>query len=354
MKLIKLSLLVVVAAVVIIIYRISPTLHLGQNITDYNNDLCRVVPSAAGAEDITIDGSKDLAFFAADERRQYIKRGVNVDQNGTLWSLDLANNDSTPLQIQTDFKGIFHPHGIALFTDSESRNFIYVVNHVNTTEHEINVFELISPTQASFVTTHSFPELTSPNDLYVVDHHTFYVTNDHKSPRHSMGEKLEDLLRLPESNVVFFNGASAQIVIEDLYMANGITLNADNSKLYVAESTANQIREFQMNEQSRWTPTKTLPLSFMPDNLEWDDAGNLLTAGHPKAIDFMLHTFDEEQLAPSIASRINVQTGEVETLFQDIGDDLSASSVAAIHENQMLIGSVFEPKFLRCNLIAEN
>lgn len=344
----------VLAAVAIIIYRIAPTLHLSETITDFNNDVCRVVPSAAGAEDITIDGSKDLAFFAADERRQYIKRGVNVDQNGTLWSLDLANKDSSPLQIQTDFKGIFHPHGIALFTDTEDKSFMYVVNHVSTTAHEINVFELTSPTQANFVTTHSFPELTSPNDLYVVDHHTFYVTNDHKSARHTLGEKLEDLLRLPESNVVFFNGTNAQIVIENLYMANGIILNSDNSKLYVAESTANQISAFQIDQQGRWDPTNTFPLSFMPDNLEWDDAGNLLTAGHPKAIDFMLHTFDEEQLAPSIASRINVQTGEVETLYKNIGDDLSASSVAAIHENQMLIGSVFEPKFLRCNLIAEN
>ncbi len=336
------------------LYRIAPTLQLGQDIREINNDFCEAITIAPGAEDITIQKTRNIAFIAADERRSYLKFGVNIDQNGTLWSLDLAKKNSRPVQIQTDLESAFHPHGVSLFTDKTGKDFLYVINHVTTKQHEINVFELVSNDQAKLVTTHTFDELVSPNDLHVIDHHTFFVTNDHGSPRNTFGEKVEDLLRLPSSNLVFFNGTTAQVVIEDLYMANGVILNADNSLLYVSESTGSRVREFEQDSNGTWGATNTFTLDFMPDNLEWDDAGNLLTAGHPKALDFMMHTFDAEQLAPSVAVRINVKNGEVETLYEDIGDDLSGSSVAAMHDNQLLIGSVFEPKFLRCNLVASN
>ena len=40
----------------------------------------------------------------------------------------------------------------------------------------------------------------------------------------------------------------------------------------------------------------------------------------------------------------------VEEIYLDTGVEISGSSVAAVRGNRMLIGSVFDPKFLDCQL----
>jgi hypothetical protein len=48
---------------------------------------------------------------------------------------------------------------------------------------------------------------------------------------------------------------------------------------------------------------------------------------------------------------VNASELTVDRLYLDLGDELSGSSVAASHKGELLIGSVFEERLLRCKLI---
>lgn len=350
MNILKIVLALTLVLVAICTWRMAPLLNLDHAANNETAaEMCVAVDAPPGAEDITIDQTSGLAYFATDDRRAYLTRGTRADENGALWSLDL-NEDSPSLErISANYPETFHPHGISLLEEN-GKSYLFVVNHPSTTEHRVDVFELTGPSSATLLESITFPELISPNDLHAVSRNSFYITNDHSSPRQTLGEKMEDFLRLSATNVLFYDNGRVTQVIDDLYMANGVITNAEQTQLLVAESTAERISVYERenNESQDWKLAKQISLNVMPDNLEWSGDGKLLVASHPKALDFLLHTFDSSMIAPSIAHAIDVESGTVETMYADNGETLSGSSVAASYENQLLIGSVFESKYVHC------
>lgn len=349
MNILKLALALLVLIIAVCIWRMSPLLNFDYATTSPNPDNCVGIDGPIGAEDITIDQSNGIAYLAADDRRAYLTVGSRAPENGALWSINLEGDSLKASRINADYPAIFHPHGISLLKEGE-KQFLFVINHPSTTEHQIDIFELTDPNSAKLVESIRFPELTSPNDLHAVSRTSFYITNDHNSPRQTLGEKVEDFFRLASTNVLFYNNGDVSEVIDDLYMANGIVTNTNQTTLFVSESTGERISVYGRDDTSgqNWKLEKQIPLNVMPDNLEWGSDGKLLVASHPKALDFLLHTFDESVDAPSIAHSVDIVSGEAETIYADDGSTLSGSSVAASYKDQLLIGSVFEPKFVHC------
>jgi arylesterase/paraoxonase len=65
----------------------------------------------------------------------------------------------------------------------------------------------------------------------------------------------------------------------------------------------------------------------------------------------MKHYRDRWTLSPSQVLQLTPQPGggyDVEEVYLDDGDEISASSVAAVRGNRLLIGAIFESKFLDC------
>ncbi|KZY92551.1 hypothetical protein A3758_12420 [Oleiphilus sp. HI0118] len=350
MNILKIVLALTVLLAAISVWRMAPLFNL-----DYaadstaSSEMCIAVDAPPGLEDITIDQASGLAYFANDDRRAYLTKGTRASENGALWSLDL--NDDTPSlkPITANYPEVFHPHGISLLKE-DGKQYLFVVNHPSTTQHQIDVFELSGSNSATLIESITFPELISPNDVHAVSRHRFYITNDHSAPRQTLGEKAEDFLRLAKTNVLFYDNGTVTEVVNDLYMANGVLTNAEQTKLFVAESTGERISMYtrESSEAPEWTLNNHIALDVMPDNLEWSENGKLLVASHPKALDFLLHTFDQSVIAPSVAHAIDVESGSVETIYADDGSILSGSSVAASYDGQVLIGSVFEPKYVHC------
>lgn len=313
---------------------------------------CEALSGPVGAEDLSIDFVNKLAYIGADERRTYLIEGDQSGlENGALWLLDLNKPDSQPQKIETDFSGPFHPHGIALRQNEKGAQELYVINHITPTEHEVDVFTIETPLQLKLKRRISFPEMISPNDLTIVGEDQFFMTNDHGNPRHTLMEVLEDYLGLPLSNVVYFDGQHAEVVIEGLRMANGIQISADQEQLFVAETTGRRISRFDKGQNIKdWQFVSSIDVDSGVDNLEWDAQGRLLTGAHPKLFDFMGHMNDLDALSPSEVIRIDVSSPEMsyETIHLDLGAGLSGSSVAAVLGDTLLIGPVFEPHFLRC------
>jgi len=321
---------------------------------------CQALFGPVGAEDISIDPISQLAFIAADDRRiSFQDKNVGSYQNGGLWVLDLSKPDSQAIQLETKLSGPFHPHGLALrFSDEASEDKgraieLYVVNHLDLTKSEIDVFKILPNGELKLRRRISYPELMTPNDLVVSGRDQFFASNDHGNPRHSLMEALEDYLGLPLASVSYFDGEQGHIIIDGLRYTNGLALSDDKTTLYIAETTARQISRYTRSPiDGRWGLKDTIDIDSGPDNLEWDGQGNLLTGAHPKMFEFVGHMASAENLSPSEVVRIDVSGEKMryESVYLNSGEALSGSSVAAQFNNQMLIGSVFEPHFLRCSM----
>lgn len=313
---------------------------------------CEAIQGVIGAEDINIDRMNNIAYIGADDRRRYLTTGdLNGIENGAIWTLDLTNPNSQPVRMKDDYDGVFHPHGISLLMDEQGVKEIYVINHISLTEHEVDVFTVVSPNELKLRRRIVFPGMISPNDLVLVGKDQFFMTNDHGHPRGTLMEKVEDYLGLPFSNVMYFDGEKAEVVIEGVKMVNGIQIDKKAENLYLAESTGRRVSRYKRGETIRdWHKHSDVNVEASVDNLEWDGDNHLLTAAHPKAFDFLAHVKDNDSLSPSEVIRIDV-SGEkmsAETVYLNMGEALSGSSVATRMDKTLLIGTVFEPHFLRC------
>lgn len=98
---------------------------------------------------------------------------------------------------------------------------------------------------------------------------------------------------------------------------------------------------------------ETIDLNTGLDNIEIDGAGRLYIATHPQLLTSVKHSEDAGFLSPSQVLRLEAQSASgyrVKELYLDSGAEISGSSVAAVMGNRMLIGAVFDPKFLDCQL----
>jgi len=327
---------------------------LGITIDPVNLPHCQAIEGPVGAEDITIDAYNQIAYIGADDRRLYLVEGQPTQENGAIWMLDLSQPDSQAVKINTDITGVFHPHGITLRKGANGEALeLYVVNHIDASHHEIDIFEISKPGVLTLRRRVSYPEMISPNDLVVVAKDKFFVTNDHGYPHGSLMQKVEEYLGLPMSSVSYFDGEKGQFVIEGLKMANGIALSSDQKTLYVAETLARQVSRYtQLDSALAWQYQDSVGLEFGVDNLEWSDEGKLLTGGHPKVFDFLAHLNDRKNLAASEVASIDVSGKEMlaETIYRNAGEELSGSSVAAQLGATLLVGPVIDEHFLRCQV----
>ncbi|MFV1873888.1 MAG: strictosidine synthase family protein [Oleiphilus sp.] len=355
----KSVLLIVLVLVVLQGLRISQDAGIFRSVeqtVDYG--VCEQLTGPVGAEDITIDRVSKVAYISADDRRAVFNDSeLPSYPSGAIWRLDLSKPDSQAEKLEIDMMGDFHPHGIALrFSKPESTDQgraieLYAISHTKPDQHEIVVFSILPSGELKVRRRITYPELIGPNDLVVVGKDQFYVSNDHGNPPHSVMYYLEDYLGLPLASVSYFDGVQGHIVISNLRYANGLALSDDQENLYVAETTAGRVSRYkQVRSRLGWKLDESLDVDMGVDNFEWDGSGNLLNAGHPKLFEFQAHMKDASVTAPSQVIQINVNSDPMsyETIYLNKGETLSGASVAAKWQDTLLVGSVFEPKFLRC------
>ncbi len=331
--------------IVVIFYWVADLLlDAGQfkEITPHFSGSCQVIKGVVGAEDISFLPSQNTALISAYDRREN-----NKEKNAGIFSYDLTTQRITKLSPLLDD---FSPHGISIYKMPNGAVRVFVINHANKA-HQINVFDLVNGAlvlKDTIVSKH----LISPNDLVAVGPNQFYVTNDHKF-RNEIMRTFEDYLRLNVANVVFYDGEKFKEVISGIGYANGINVSQDGTLLYVNSVTAQSTFIYQRNSQNH-------ELSFQEkvntnsgvDNIELDEQGNIWMGSHPQLLKFAQHAKDENVLSPSQVLKLVKKEGsyEVEEIYLDSGSQLSGSSVAAIKNNRMLVGAVFDAKLLDCTL----
>jgi len=118
--------------------------------------------------------------------------------------------------------------------------------------------------------------MPSPNFPYVDRKGRLWVTNS--SYRDNIDEALWD--PAPDGSVVLIDQGAARIAAEEIYFANGVTLNSDESRLYVAATTQRAVIQYDVQADGSLTSPETYgpsPLAEMghPDGIAFDEAGNL-------------------------------------------------------------------------------
>lgn len=320
---------------------------------------CQRVPGVVGAEDITFDPRSTVAYVSSDDRRATLA-GRPVP--GAIFAYDLADPKATPRNLTPAPDASFHPHGIGLWTGSEGRTLVFVVNHPgsslfgeNASEgpaHSIEIFERTGDGPLVHKRRITSDLLISPNDIAAVGEDRFYVTNDHGSGP-GFSRTLEEYLRLKRANVLYFDGQRFREVAGDLRYANGVAVSRDGARVYVATVTSFAVAVYDRDAATgALSLVDEIELDTGPDNIEIDAAGDLWIGAHPKLLTFVAYAEDSTKLSPSQVVRIRPGTAghEVSEVFLSRGDDLSGSSAAAFRDGRLLIGSVFDPHFLDCRL----
>jgi len=127
---------------------------------------------------------------------------------------------------------------------------------------------LMTEAEGKKTPTPNFPFLDSKDRLW--------VSNS------SYREDIEDSIQnpAPDGCLVLMEQGRARIVAEDIYFANGVALNADESSLYVAATTQRAVLRYKIEQDGSLTspefygPSPLAELGY-PDGIAFDEAGNL-------------------------------------------------------------------------------
>jgi len=318
---------------------------------------CRPLGGIVGAEDFALSESAGLLFVSSDDRRA-TARGEAVQ--GGIYALDLAALDSdgdlpAPRPVTAGFAGELHPHGIGLLETPDGMR-LFVVNHTSTG----SAVEILAWDGEGFAAVDSIRDarIHDPNDVLAVGPRSFYVTNDHGASS-AWGRTLEEYLRRPWSDVVYFDGERSREVARRLRYANGIAASPDGAEVYVAATVGRSIVRYRRDPATGdLVMRERIPVGTGVDNILVDGDGNLWVGAHPPLLRFVAFAKDARQRSPSevlwleprprprgLTERAGERFREV---FLDDGSRLSGSSVAAAWGDLLLVGSVFDDKLLVC------
>jgi arylesterase/paraoxonase len=306
---------------------------------------CTTVTGAVGAEDIVIHHGAGIAFVSATDRREAM---AGRAPRGAIYLYDLADTTHGLRNLTPNASPEFHPHGVSLHVGADGRTTLFVVNH----ERAQNTIEIYrwDGNALSHEKTLADPLLVSPNDVHALDHERCFVTNDHANPP-GFARTIEEYLQREISNVLYYDGARFREAAGGIGFPNGVKGSPDGRTLYVASTISGSIRLFALDFASgTLTPTGRIEVGSGVDNIDVDADGRLWVAAHPKLLTFVRHVSDATAPAPSQVFRIDPASGRVAEVYLELGSRLSGSSVAAFHDGRLLIGPVFDPRFLDCRL----
>lgn len=321
---------------------------------------CRTVPAPKGPEDFAIDRARGLIYISSTDRRSIMAGGQNVRGDIFVMRLDAPQEGAVPLTSRIgEAPSDFRPHGISLYEGPDGRQTLMVVNHLSTGEHAIEIFDvehdgLTGQVELRHRQSVTDPLLTSPNDVAAVGHDSFYAANDRGWGSAEPWATIEIYLILPLAKAVYWNGREMSVAVSGLTFGNGIAASPDGRQIYIAETTATRVnayeRDMKTGELSYLT---SVSLDAGPDNIDVAADGTLFVAAHPKMFEFAEHARDPEKLSPSQVITISAPGPrgggfEAETIYTNLGEEISGSSTAATADGLLVISDVFEPVMAIC------
>ena len=135
--------------------------------------------------------------------------------------------------------------------------------------------------------------------------------------------------------------------------ANGVAWHAGRQEVFVAALGSNQVRAYRHQADGGLQERARFDADSAVDNIEVGTDGALWIGAHPKPLLFVGHAKDASKHSPSQVLRMDPQTGAVSTVYQNLGQEVSGSSVGAQWHDRLLIGSVFESVVIDVRLVVK-
>jgi arylesterase / paraoxonase len=318
---------------------------------------CKQVPGIVGAEDIVIDHESGFAYFSATDRRAL--QDGKPPQSAGIYLGHPDRPELTPQNLTAALGDTFRPHGISLFRGEEFKKTLAVVNHPAPGVSEVMLFDIVEDRPDGGVPIVSLklrqtirdPLMPSANDVHLVGHNEFYASVD-KGSKTSLGLQLEAWFALPRASIAHWDGAKMATVATGLRYANGINGSPDGAMIYAAETLGFVVRFYARDAATgALKQADQLYLGSGLDNIDVDAAGTLWIGAHPHLLDFVAHASDPAKLSPSQVMRVSppgAEKREARQVYLGTGAEISGSAVAAVHGGRILVGPVFDPKYLNC------
>ncbi len=311
---------------------------------------CTVMPLDASSEDIQIDRARGLAYLSWLDRRGQVEGKPVL---GTVMLLDLNLPDARPRPALASDPPRFRPHGMSLYRAGDGSQRLFVISHPAGGDQVVEIFEQTATGAFAPVRSVRDPLLLDPNAIVATGPEQFYVAND-SGATSAFGKATELLFRRGLSKVVYFDGRRMRAVASGLKSASGIAMSPDGSRLYVAETSGNRISVFARNAASGdLALLEQVELGSAADNINVDADGSVWIAAHAKVLALGMHFGNPANLAPTQIFRfLPGAKGDARLveIYLDDGRQISAGSVGAVFDKQLLIGSITERKVLRCRL----
>jgi arylesterase / paraoxonase len=324
-----------------------------KTITPHFAGSCRKILGVVGAESMLTAADGRHVLISADDRRSALAKHPVP---GGLWSYD-PEEDAPPRNLTPDATDSFHPHGIGFWpADEGAGGRLFVINHPD--EGRVapgggrQTIEIYDWQEDGLIhrRTLTDPLLVSPNAIVAAGPDSFYVTNDHAY--RGLMRTLEDWLRLAASTVVYAEQGRFSPAAAGISFANGVALSPDGKHLYVASTLGRELLIFDRDPaQGALANRRTLALGTSPDNITRLADGTLLIGAHPQILKTLAAASDAETLAPSQVLDMRPRADgsyDVNEIFVDGGEALSASSGATLVGKHLLVATAFDDHFLDC------
>jgi arylesterase / paraoxonase len=327
-------------------------------VTPHFAGTCRAVPLAAAAEDLVIDHSNGFVYLTYYDRVPGPGR-VRSNQ-GSVMMLDLnASEARVRAALATEVPGMA-PSGISLYAPPTGPKRLFVASLSSPGKHSVEIFEQSASGNFAHVETIRDPMIWSPVAITAVGPRQFYVGNDawrrgnngdNEQAREARRE--ERRARTPRPGVAYFDGERAQQVAPRVKEALGLSVSRDGRMLYVAEAnSAERLLAYDRDPVSgQLTLRDRVQLLGVPHNLTVDAGGNVWIAAHPKWISYTRALNDASVKSPTQVMKFSplAEAGErVTEVYMNRGEELSTGTVAAVHKDQLIIGSISDRKLLLC------
>jgi hypothetical protein len=265
-----------------------------------------------------------------------------VTQNGALW----------------EGRHRFHPVGISLVRDlANRRDLLYAIN-TGSDENSIEVFELdpSRPGKWTWWKTLQHKLLTSPNDLLAFPDGQVYVSNAFDKDNSVVHRSID-----PETG----SGQWRHTGVPAMKFANGIAVNIDGDRLYVADFSSKRINVFVRNPQTGRLGEDycTVDLGAHPDNLTWGDQEHreLYVAAHVSQLRSALHLYLSMR-APSRVLRIDTSNITIpngvrgkpcgasvdDVLSAEDLKPINAASTAAFVDGRVIVSQLKRAQIFEC------
>ena len=322
--------------------------------TDVTDELpfaCESIGLPGSAEDIVIDHLRGVAYLSVLDRRSLItNRGVR----GMIFAVDL-NTDPLGLSLPlAETPAHLHPHGMSLYQDDTGATRLFVINHPADRDSDapevVEIYERGDDGLLYHLRSVTSSLLNSPNDLQATGPEQFVAVND-TGAVNGFQRMQEFLFGAALAKAVYYDGRSVTVAADGL--AGGAGVAYADGRIVIAETQGKRLRFMTMDAGGRLSEHSQVAMPGFPDNIDVDADGVLWVAEHANGMALGRHFGDADYPAPSRFYRIAPDGAGLELVAADSGRRHSAGSVAARHEDKLLLGSITEPRVLVCQLPGE-